>query len=70
MNVEAFINLQFTISSGNSTFRTAKLSLFFYYARVNELYFCILDKNLPENETSPHGKKLYSIFLLLIDLLF
>ena len=52
MNVEAFINLQFTISSGNSTFRTAKLSLFFYYARVNELYFCILDKNLPENETS------------------
>jgi hypothetical protein len=35
MNVEAFINLQFTIASGNSTFRSAKLRIFFDYTSYN-----------------------------------
>ncbi len=38
MNVEAFINLQRSVSSHNFTFRTAKLRIFFDYAMyLNDL---------------------------------
>ena len=38
MNVEAFINLQSSVSSHNFTFRTAKLRIYFDYAMyLNDL---------------------------------
>ena len=39
MNVEAFINLQGGFSYHHSTFRTAKLRIYFYYTSGNGLIF-------------------------------